>query len=180
MIASSLFGLELSNNKLGPLILGPELLISKEKLALHFPEYDVVHDIRSGDSPDFHFLGVYKLDELIFYIVSYIDTEEAVAEYPMHLLVVVSPTITDKYGLRVGDSYRDVVLKRSDELIFGAGHHTNNLGANSIYYEFSLEPSGFDQAIEMPDMSPENATIGDLVEQNPKIESISWPYPSWD
>jgi hypothetical protein len=180
MIASAVSGLELSNDKLGPLILSPELLVSKEKLALYFPEYDVVHDIRSGDSPDFHFLGVYKLDELIFYMVSYIETDETEAEYPIHLLVVVSPMITDKYGLRVGDNYRDVVLKRPDKLEFGAGHHTNNLGANNIYYEFSIEPKGFEEKIEMPDMSPENATIGDLIDQNPKIESISWPYPSWD
>ena len=179
--STSVLGLELRSDGIGTLNLVYGMPISKELLQFKFPSYGVTHEIRSGDSNDFHYLEVSKSDEVMFYVISYIEEETVGNEFPIHLLAVVSPKIQDEYGLRVGDSFSDVSVKRNEELHFGAGHHHNYLGNSQIFYNFiSLEPTGFTKEIGLSYMPPEDATIGDMVEQNPKIEKISWPFPAWE
>jgi hypothetical protein len=143
-----------------------------------FPTYNVTHDVRSGDSPDFHYFEVATPDgEVLFTLTSFIRADNrnhrpgaATEVVPIDLLKVVSRNIGDKYGLRVGDLVADIIRARGKTLAFGASHHDVYLGGDQIVYNLRT----------FSDRSPEEFTMGDAIRQNWQITSISWPTAAWE
>ena len=178
MAADDASALVLSRTSLGPLVLGKDAKVSQKSLQKLFPGYTVKYEIAQGDSPDFHYFEVIdKNGELLFAISSFIDDDEdgtiqhqkTTSPVPIQLLQVYSPTISDAYGLHVGDHVKDIIAKRGKKLAFGAAHHDVYLGAGEIYY--SIETGS--------DESPENFKLKDAIKGDWQIHSLSWPGAAW-
>lgn len=174
--------LVLKTNSLGPLNLSKEAVVSVKSLKELFPGYEVTHEIRSGDSPDFHYFDVRDGKGSLFSIISYIETQEQFksSEGKINLLELNTSRIPDQYGIKIGYKFLEIRKKRKDKLEFGAGHFNNNIGGNNIYYSFSLEPTGYFKEIGINYADPVSAKETDAQKQNPEITNISWPYPAWE
>jgi hypothetical protein len=167
----------LTERSLGSLILENEPFVSIDSLRKLFPDYQVNHGIHSGDSPDFHLFQIATREgELLFTISSFIEdgdqtpNKDGTVAVPIHLLKVVSPRISDAYGLRVGNSVADILRTRGKNLEFGAEHHDVSLGANRIFYTIG-NPTH---------RSPDGLKFTDAVRGNWRIRSISWPEAAWE
>ena len=165
----------LTSKSLGPLPLGKGTLVSESTLKKLFPNSSVTHDIRSGDSPDFHYFEVKDNGgEVLFTIQSFIKDSKGQNENPagvrIDLLQIRSSRIRDAYGIRVGNRVQDIIKQRGKDLRFGAGHHDVYLGADNIFYNIRTTSQG----------SPENLTLDDAVRGNWQIISISWPSAAWE
>jgi hypothetical protein len=123
-----------------------------------------------------------KNNELLFYIVSYLD--EGVTKntemYDIDLLKITSSKISDQYGIRVGDHLDKVVKIRGSDLHLSANHFDNSLGSEMIYYQFTIKPSNDLSRLGVDYMNPGDVTKEQAIKDNPKITSISWPHSSWD
>ena len=154
----SISDLTLKSDSLGPLELSQEVNISEDYLKNIFPDFDVSYEIRSGDSPDFHYFEVSaKEGDLLFSISSYLEYEnyeqgtiKNLDDIRIDILTVYNNQIEDQYGIRVGDGYQKVVEKRGTDLQFGAAHHDIWVGSGMIYYAIPLPPTGIGE----PDRSP--------------------------
>jgi len=174
--------LVLKTISLGPLNLTKETVVSVKILNELFPKYEINHEIRSGDSPDYHYFNVSDSKGSLFSVISYIETPEQFksSEGKINLLELNTSRIPDQYGIRIGDKFLEIRKKRKDKLEFGAGHFNNNIGGNNIYYSFSLEPTGYFKEIGINYADPVSAKESDAKKQNPEITTISWPYPAWE
>ena len=101
-------------------------------------------------------------------------------EVTIGILNIYSSIVKDKYGISVGTRYLDVIKIRSEGLEFGAGHFTNYLGKNKIWYTLShveiIESHG---TYKYP-VGVESITKDDAERENPTVRLLSWPDPSWD
>ncbi len=173
----------LSQTKIGRLILTPNSPISVKIIKKAFPEYSVTHEIRSGDSPDFHWIGISnKEKELLFYIVSYLEEPDNKNTnlYNIDLLTVTSPHIKDEHGIKVGDYLDKVIKSRGENLLLSANHFDNSIGNSNLFYQFTVKPSEKLRSLGLDYFNPENVTLKQVIESNPIITSISWPNPRWE
>ena len=162
--------LVLTSNSLGGLVLKEKDAISLQILKDQFSSKRVTHEIGSGDSPDFHIFTIATNDgEKIASFISYISSEKERGNtvVPLDEVVVYSPLITDEYGISVGMKLNEAVKLRR-EMEFGAGHMDNYMGNNKIWYLFRVG-----------EMHGTMVSKEAVIQSNPKIEVISWPYPRW-
>jgi hypothetical protein len=157
--------------------LGQGAVVSVDQLKKAFPGYRVTHEIRSGDSPDFHHFEIVRADgEVLFTIVSFLKEGQKrslagnLDAVPIDLLKVVSRRIADKYGIRVGDRVAGIIRARGENLQFGAGHFDVYIGGDRIFYNVATTSN----------FSPETLTFADAKRQNWKIVSMSWPTGAWE
>ena len=174
--------LVLKSDGIGPLVLTKETIVSVKSLKALFPNYEITHEIRSGDSPDFHYFNVSDSKSSLFGIISYFETQEQFKSNKgkIDLLKIHTPRIPDQYGIKIGDKFEKIRKNRKDKLDFSAGHFNNNIGGNNIYYSFSLKPNMYIKEANYSYLDPEATTESDAVSQNPEIQGISWPYPAWE
>ncbi|NQW27661.1 MAG: SH3 domain-containing protein [Flammeovirgaceae bacterium] len=93
-------------------------------------------------------------------------------------ILIQSESISDIYGLRIGDTYEDIKNKRGAQINTFPGHHIVSVSITpyDIFYEVSGE-TGHD--INGPDVSPEDFSVEMIKKYNWGIDSISWPSPQW-
>lgn len=193
-IIDSSFIYEKSENKLleisfnmagiGKIKLTNKMPITVEFLKNTFQSYSVTKEIGSGDSPDFYFFKVFNKDGDILCIYSFIEYEDynskkikapKADDINIDLLEIISPLITDKYGLNVGKTYEDIINLRGKNLALGDNHHDKYIGGDNVYYNIWGE---FDRKTEA-DVSPTDISNEQVKKYNWKIISISWPNPRW-
>jgi len=179
-LTASAAELVLKKTSLGPLKLTTETRVSLSIIQKLFPNYAISHMIASGDSPDFHRLEAKnKAGDTVFVIKSFLeDSSTQSEEYGIDLLIIYSPEITDEYGIRVGDRLEKALKKRGRKMDFGANHHDNYYGADSIYYNFQVTP--YDQHKDIGYTPAELVDAAYARLDNPVITKISWPTASWD
>nr|WP_086938521.1 hypothetical protein [Thaumasiovibrio occultus] len=167
----------LTPTSLGELTLSSSTQVSQTGLTELFPDYQITHEIGQGDSPDFHLLKVSDGDEMLFYILSYIedDVTHQSESYDIDLLVVTSDNIADGYGVRVGDRAEKLFQSLPGNIDVYANHYDNALGHEGLFYQFYIEPNdeGNDGA------NPLDVDIETILEHNPEISELSWPTPRW-
>ncbi len=176
-------GLILTSKGIGDLALSESTLVNKNIVEDKFPQYKVKTGIGQGDSPDFHWIKIFtKTGELIFTIYSYFDesVNESTKKFDIDLLVVSSSLVKDEYEVKVGDSLEKVISLRGKGLEFGANHYDNYLGKNKIYYGFQVALDEATRKTGVGYMNPDGVTFEYALKDNPKIDRISWPGPSWD
>jgi hypothetical protein len=169
--------LVLTANGIGPLGLYPDAVISVESLTKQFPEYRITHDVRSGDSPDYHRFEIAGADgEVLFTIASFLKegqeptiTRDA-DTVRIDLLKIVSRRIPDSFGIRVGDRVADIIRARGENLTFGAAHFDVYLGGDQLFYNLRTGS----------DWSPEQFSFADAKRENWGIISMSWPTGAWE
>jgi hypothetical protein len=174
----------LTSSSIGDLQLKKNELISLDIIKAKFPGHRVTHGIGSGDSPDFHYIGVSsKSGELIFSIKSFLDdeTNESSERYDLDLLEVNSSKIVDEFGIRVGDRIASVIEVRGKNLNLSANHHDNSIGKDLLFYQFevSLTAQEIEANYGVNYKRPEEVTLEEAIEKNPIITSISWPRARW-
>jgi hypothetical protein len=162
--------LVLTDDSIGSMAIEPEMEISLFKIMRHFQSYKVSHEIRSGDSPDYHsfVVSTYQGEALVSFI-SYIekDSEYENGVVKLDEVLVHSSIVQDQYGISIGSTI-NAALKEREELKFGAGHMDNYMGNGKIWYLFYVKGKHGTQV-----------TKEEAVAENPKIDAISWPYPRW-
>jgi hypothetical protein len=84
------------------------------------------------------------------------------------------------YGIKIGDTYKDIKRIRGDEINTFPGHHIMSIfiSPNKIFYQVS-DNTGYENNSNTPDISPEDFTIEMIKKNNWEINSISWPSPLW-
>lgn len=163
--------IKLTENSIGTMPIQVKDDISLQKVRQYFPNYLVQHEIRMGDSPDFHafIVSTYEGEEL-FFIISYINTPEDYEKGVVKLdeLIVVSPHIRDQYGISPGMPL-EVANTRRSSLTFGEGHMDFYFGGGKIWYMVSVTV-------------PEGQLINQqtVTKLNPMIDKLSWPSPWWN
>ena len=167
--------LVLTRDSLGPLPLAEGMIISLESVRSFFPSFDVTRGVGGGENGDYALIAVKAGDAPRFSIIGVPGSSETASEFPVAYLVVESPEIVDHYGIRVGDTYRDVVSRRGPQLSFGATHHDLFAGEDEIYYGIAMPPPGANE----PDRSPENVTQVEVLEGGWRVSQISWPTWVW-
>jgi len=173
----------LTKTSLGKLKLSQNSLISFKEIKDTFPQFIVKHEIGHGDSPTFHRITVQNKDkETLFCLLSYYDEKvnKNTIKYDIDFLKIVSSKIVDSYGIRIGERVSKVIKNRGADLKVSANHFDNSIGKDMIFYEITVEPSEELKKIGIDYISPEGVTLDQIIKENPKIKSISWPHPSWE
>ena len=171
-----------SDAALGKLKLSKQELISLDTVRSAFPNLEIKHEIGHGDSSDFHYIEARNdLGELLFILYSYFDedVDKNSTQYDIDLVVVISHTIPDQMGVRVGDRVSKVIGKKGDNFELYANHQDNSIGIGSLYYQFTLAPNILIDEAGNRFLNPEKVTKSDVMQENPKIKSISWSSPVW-
>jgi hypothetical protein len=157
--------------------LNREPTISVDYLKKHFPNRRITHEIQSGDSPDYHHFMVATVEgDVLFTIMSFLKEHQVssigqrLEAVPIDLLKIVSPTIPDEHGIRVGNRVADVIRARGENLHFGTAHFDVYVGGNQIFYNLRTGS----------DWSPENLTFADAKRADWEVASISWPTGAWE
>ena len=171
--------LVLSASRLGPLQIGLAHTTSVRDLERRFPEFRVTQTVSETDGPDQVILTVAdKSGKPMFEIRSEALYSDRATKrirnadaLPIDLLQVLTPTIADTFGLRVGMRYRDIVARRGAKLEFGLNHHDVSLGADGVYYNLAPPPSR-----NGPGPEPNRANMN---RGNWRIGSMSVPAPRW-
>lgn len=171
MVYANLQPIRLTENSIGTMPIKVKDNISLHRVMQYFPNYAVKHEIRMGDSPDFHafVVSTYEGEELFFFI-SYINTPEDYEKGVVKLdeLIVVSAQIRDQFGMSPGMPIEQAQTRRG-QLTFGEGHMDFYFGAGKIWYMVS---------VTVPDgQSINQHTVTKL---NPVIDKLSWPTPWWN
>ena len=165
----------LTRASLGPLPLEEGMVVSLANVRSLFPSFDVTQSIGGGESGDYPVIRVGAAGARLFSIVGVSGSSETASEFPVAYLVVESPQIADEHGIRVGDTYRDVVTRRGSQLRFGAAHHDIFAGDDQIYYTIAMPAP----AANEPDRSPESVTPEEVLAGAWRISRISWPAWVW-
>ncbi|MCW5604351.1 MAG: hypothetical protein KIT18_07390 [Burkholderiales bacterium] len=171
--------LVLSKDRLGPLPIGPETTTSVRELERLFPQFRVTQSVAQTDGADEVVLAVAdQSGQPLFEVRSearYADRDARrirnAEALPIKRVEVSSPTIVDRYGLRVGMRYRDIVARRGEKLEFGQNHHDVFLGGDGVYYNLAPPP-----ARDGPDPEPSRAN---MIRGDWRIVTISVPGSRW-
>ena len=106
--------------------------------------------------------------------------DNALPDFFLTNLLIESKLIKDMYGIKIGDTYKDIKRIRGDEINTFPGHHIMSIfiSPNKIFYQVS-DNTGYENNSNTPDISPEDFTIEMIKKNNWEINSISWPSPLW-
>lgn len=168
---------------LGVIKFSNHLPISVALLKQLFPGYTIKSGIGQGDSPDYYYFKVSNSKDMISIIsyIQYSDYENQTIKTPqpnnikIDQLKIESPTITDQYGLKTGDTYQEIIKKRGKDLERGNTHHEKYLGSKGLYYRMWGDFNYKGQA----DVSPETIDNKQMEKYNWEIQSVCWPRPGW-
>ena len=162
-------------SSLGKLQLEKGRLISVQLLQDKFPSYKVAHQIVSGFTKKHHYIKVTSQSgEFMFSIGSFFDEEidEKSLMYDIDQLVIYSSKISDQFGIKVGDNLAQVFSARGKNLeLLAPNLFRNAVGKDLIYYQFQM-PSDNSSGYR----DPESVTLQEVINANPSITSISWPW----
>ena len=171
----------LTRNSIGPLSLKEGDLISVDLIKKIFPEYDVSHEIRSWEGPDFHSILVSKRNgDIVLSISSYIndknyEREKNAKEYTIDE-IGLGTGLKDEYGIKVGDKLEKVFRIRGKNLNLISNHFNNTVGKDKIYYVFEIKPTPAEIKAQhgVNYRNPESVTIEEAIKKNPEIQDIVW------
>ena len=171
------------DSAIGPIKFSNHLPLSVALLKQMFPGYTINSEIGQGDSPDFYYFEISnrKGSISIYSYIEYAPSDNGVIKTPQpnnitaDRIEVTTPTITDQFGLKVGDTYQDIQAKRGGQLEKGNTHHQKYIGNEGLFYtlwgDFDNKP--------LHDVSPEDIPYEQVIKHNWQIQSISWPRPAW-
>jgi len=162
-----------------------EIILSENKIdifSIPFPEKNVLRELKDyyepywveanigqQDGPDFTYFEIARDDENP---IAYFDFDSE-NEFKLEEIRIVSSVAKDQYGVRVGDTYQQVISKRQIEFKNSTDYHQHTYlysASSNIYYEIS----GFENYVDIMIENIEELILDTNDLKHCKVDAIIW------
>ena len=138
-------------------------------LKSYYKSYNVEIKIGQQDGPDFPYIDIVKNDgnSVAFFSFDYEN------KYKLDEIRILDSILTDQYGIRVGDSYQELVEKRKGDFRNSTDYHQHTylyIENSNIYYELTGDLTITEDLLE----NLEELELSDEQLQKCKVEYIIW------
>ena len=140
-----------------------------EPLKNHFQPYSVEAKTGQQDGTDYPYIDIAKDNNATVTYLNF-DWEN---KFKLEEIRIIAPSAVDQYGIRVGDTYQQVIEKRKESFSNSTDYHEHTYlysDNSNIYYELSLNFTIADDKLE----NIEELVLTEEQLQKCSVENIIW------